>query len=424
MKPKFDTLDKLIGDIHKKVDKLVEQTVPVKDVNYVSVTENYYVTTEDEGAADRKNHMVGTMDIGTPDTASGEKWVNDYINTNKLDWNNLNVEKSSKAFKFGNSMPSSALNVVKLPFFMRDMGGEIGKMELRVHIVKNDIPLLIGKDAHKEYNMMTIPAQSQCKFGGRTYRLVDTASGHWGLQFVNIGEVTGKKDDKVLGDNGEESECEEFFDAEEDIGEDKEHEDKDVDKDWDQQSHSHILTQSLGGENGGPEVEEIIRRLRERSESPVRWKRWCSGYGCTYMVGDHHCNNDCYDLYGNYMVDVQGRGRIRVCDRMAGLKDMSEHMESAHGLKIGKIFADGSKEVAEICKETLDEKIKDGSVDDEKPGGKPGEDMNVDKNSADVSDCQDEVFFGEEVKTSECTEPLTRTKARRMRRAWKKRVKK
>ena len=39
MKPKFDTLDKLIGDIHKKVDKLVEQTVPVKDVNYVSVTE-------------------------------------------------------------------------------------------------------------------------------------------------------------------------------------------------------------------------------------------------------------------------------------------------------------------------------------------------------------------------------------------------
>ena len=93
--------------------------------------------------------MVGTMDIGTPDTASGEKWVNDYINTNKLDWNNLNVEKSSKAFKFGNSMPSSALNVVKLPFFMRDMGGEIGKMELRVHIVKNDIPLLIGKDAHR-----------------------------------------------------------------------------------------------------------------------------------------------------------------------------------------------------------------------------------------------------------------------------------
>ena len=179
------------------------------------------------------------------------------------------------------------------------------------------------------------------------------------------------------------------------------------------------------------------------------------------MVGDHHCNNDCYDLYGNYMVDVQGRGRIRVCDQMAELKDMREHLESAHGLKFDKIFADASKKVAETCKEMLDEKIKDGSVDGEKPGGKPGEDMLVDKDSADVcldkemnresflqpscgkmpgrresslqlncgetpekSGCQDEVLFGEEAKTSKCTEPLTRTKARRLKKAWKKKVKK
>ena len=112
-------------------------------------------------------------------------------------------------------------------------------------------------------------------------------------------------------------------------------------------------------------------------------------YGCTYMVGEHHCTNDCYDRYGNYVVNDPDGGRVRVCDQMAEMKDISEHLESAHGFKVDNKVEEATKRVAETCKEMSDEKkekIKNDSGDEE----------------AEIS------------KVTECTKPFTRTKARRL----------
>ena len=79
----------------------------------------------------------------------------------------MSVKYSNKLFQFRDNMLASVLKIVKLPFHIRDVYSNNEKMELRVHIIKTNIPLLIGRDTHLEYNMMTIPAQLKSKFGGK-----------------------------------------------------------------------------------------------------------------------------------------------------------------------------------------------------------------------------------------------------------------
>ena len=66
----------LFDAIDNKVNQLVVASLPVTQANFIR---------SEQCVDDEKNQMVGTMDIGTPDTASGKVWVNNYIDTNKLD---------------------------------------------------------------------------------------------------------------------------------------------------------------------------------------------------------------------------------------------------------------------------------------------------------------------------------------------------
>ena len=82
---------------------------------------------------------------------------------------------------------------VVIPVSLTDVNGEVKQIELKVWVVKADIPLLIGKDVHVALNMCTEPATETCRLGKeddrRVFKLENTAGGHWGLVFNELSQI-------------------------------------------------------------------------------------------------------------------------------------------------------------------------------------------------------------------------------------------
>ena len=191
-----------LSAIKEAVDKIC-----ANQIHYIEPLDIYWV--DNPGAK-----MGGIMDVGAVLTASGLEWMEVYVKKNGLDWNNLRVGKSGQRFRFGDGSSMPTEMTVVIPVSLTDVNGEMKEMELKVWVVKANIPLLIGKDVHVDLNMCTEPATETCKLGKeddrRIFKLENTAGGHWGLEFNDLSQI-------MFVDKEEDDDNEVFFDAVEEV---------------------------------------------------------------------------------------------------------------------------------------------------------------------------------------------------------------
>ena len=204
-----------------KVIKETLEKISANQIHCIKPLDTYWVDNPEA-------KMGGTMEVGAVLTASGLEWMKAYVKKNGLDWNCLKIGKSGQSFRFGDggSMPTEM--TVVIPVSLTDVNGEVKDTELKVWVVKADIPLLIGKDVHMDQNMCTKPVTEMCKLGKeddrRVFKLENTAGGHWGLEFNDFSQIMFVVEDEESVDDDNEV----FFDAVEEIDDDIEHKDENV----------------------------------------------------------------------------------------------------------------------------------------------------------------------------------------------------
>ena len=153
-----------------------------------AVTQSNYLQVQDIlWTNNPRQKMGGTMDIGAPRTIGGVNWLMAYLEKNGKKLAELKVGKSGEIFRFGTGELYPTQYTVELPITIKDVKGETWSKVLKVWIVTPNIPLLVGKDAHKLLNIRTYPRDNTCEIGEnyntRLFDLKETEGGHWFLEF-------------------------------------------------------------------------------------------------------------------------------------------------------------------------------------------------------------------------------------------------
>jgi len=195
---------KMIEELKKKMDKDV-----IRKNNFIQLRE------VEPWYRQQGEKMGGLLDVGTPLALAGEDWVKDYMGENSLEWDDMKVGKSDETFQFGHGRVWPTTRTLLLPVSITDKQGNMTKIKMNVHLVEARVPLLIGKDAHVELNIVTLPKDSTCYVGVEDeeelakliynrsnedrYDLKETRGGHWKLEFDVI-LVDNKEVNKTVYD--------------------------------------------------------------------------------------------------------------------------------------------------------------------------------------------------------------------------------
>ena len=175
-------IDALFKEFREETSKEIDRKLAITQSNYMQVQVKDILWTNNP-----KKKMGGTMDIGAPLTIGGIDWLMAYLEKNEMRLTNLKVGKSEEIFRFGTGELWPTQYTVVLPFTITDVKGEKWSKSLKVWIVKANIPLLVGKDAHKLLNIRTYPRDNTCdigeKYNTRLFDLEETEGGHWFLEF-------------------------------------------------------------------------------------------------------------------------------------------------------------------------------------------------------------------------------------------------
>ena len=100
-----------------------------------------------------------TMDNGSKYSISGQPWLTVYMEKQGLKWENLETERVTEYFKFGDSEPVCAKLKVRLPLTLYDETGEASKFLVPVHIIS-----IYYVRTHNQLMLMLIAQYSRLLF--------------------------------------------------------------------------------------------------------------------------------------------------------------------------------------------------------------------------------------------------------------------
>ena len=130
----------------------------------------------------------GILDSACTKTVSGEVWMKEFIN-NLNEKEKQDVIKSERPgnslFRFGDGVESKSTKCVKIPV-------RIGSKfkDLSVEVVKNDIPLLIGKPTMSDMGMKIDFANHSLMIGKEKISLSCNSSGHYCMPLTILADET------------------------------------------------------------------------------------------------------------------------------------------------------------------------------------------------------------------------------------------
>ena len=112
-------------------------------------------------------------------SVGGEGWLNDSIGFDK---NELKKEETSERFKFGPGNPWDSYKC-RVPVKIEDIEGNEIKEDLQMHIVKADIPLLIGADELERQDAELKFRNKTVTLNGRKFKMRRSQGGHFLVDF-------------------------------------------------------------------------------------------------------------------------------------------------------------------------------------------------------------------------------------------------
>ena len=150
------------------------------------VTYDVAWTAETEGSEDH-----ATMDSGSPKDISGEEWIVEYCKNQNIDLGALIKEKTNEAFRFGVGKVWPTLYVVTLPFCFKDEEGESFTLMIRINVLEAKIPLLMGRNFHRKYDIAVFHGKAKAWMdvdGIRVFDMIDGNKGHWLMKLHSVEE--------------------------------------------------------------------------------------------------------------------------------------------------------------------------------------------------------------------------------------------
>ena len=114
------------------------------------------------------------IDSGCVTSVCGESWLNDYLRTNQYNVAKITETTDKKSFRFGDGRLQESTRVLTLPIHL------CGKdLELKTFVIDGDIPLLMSRNALKEYGASIDFKEDVMVIDGTSQSLTVTDSGHY-----------------------------------------------------------------------------------------------------------------------------------------------------------------------------------------------------------------------------------------------------
>ena len=118
---------------------------------------------------------MGILDTGCVTTVCGEPWMEQYVNgLTRKERDNIRKEQEQKLFKFGDNDPVSSNLVHIIPACISGKA-----VNIRTHVVKEDIPLLLSKESMKTVGTKIDLENDTVTMLGVQQKLQTTSTGHY-----------------------------------------------------------------------------------------------------------------------------------------------------------------------------------------------------------------------------------------------------
>ena len=138
---------------------------------------------------------IALIDSACPTTVAGIKWIRSFAsclpdNQRKQ----LNIEKSSRVYKFGGGEKRHSKGVVLLPCKLDNSLNVL----VRTEIIEADLPLLIGNTTLKKGLAVLNFGRNTLELGGKKLNLMQTQSGHYSMNVEVSTSSERLKTDEVI----------------------------------------------------------------------------------------------------------------------------------------------------------------------------------------------------------------------------------
>ena len=138
---------------------------------------------------------IALIDSACPTTVAGIEWIRSFVsclpdNQRKQ----LNIEKSSRVYKFGGGEKRHSKGVVLLPCKLDNSLNAL----VRTEIIEADLPLLIGNTTLKKGLAVLNFGRNTLELGGKKLNLMQTQSGHYSMNVEVSTSSERLKTDEVI----------------------------------------------------------------------------------------------------------------------------------------------------------------------------------------------------------------------------------
>ena len=125
----------------------------------------------------KESSCAAILDCGASSSVCGEIWLEDYMESlSEFEKNSIVEQSSQKSFTFGNGESFQSVKCVTLPCYIGNM-----KAEMKVDVVRCNVPLLLSKSAMKKGKMILDFENNRLRIGEQEIELKETSSGHYKL---------------------------------------------------------------------------------------------------------------------------------------------------------------------------------------------------------------------------------------------------
>ena len=122
-----------------------------------------------------ESYGCALLDSGCSTSVCGEQWLDNYLeNLSDYEKSLVCENISNAAFTFGDGSSCKSLKSVSLPCHIGNIEGKVS-----VDVVKQNIPLLLSKNAMKKAKMCLNFSDDSIKVSNQKIALRNTSSGHY-----------------------------------------------------------------------------------------------------------------------------------------------------------------------------------------------------------------------------------------------------
>ena len=188
-------------EVAERVLELVEEKHQKWETGYVE--HDYSSQDVEMWYNDGKTNKEFKWDNGAPKSVCGRNWIMDYLNEMGMNYKKMKKRITRDRFRFGETVYDS-LGEVDIPVFLKDKKGELEKKEVTVHVIENNIEMLVGNNTRDGWKVTNADYKNTFYLNddlSRPFQCRRTKSGHVAIELwlgklpgeVYFGEIEKKK---------------------------------------------------------------------------------------------------------------------------------------------------------------------------------------------------------------------------------------